>query len=438
MIFKVTSTFRTVFLLVICGSASALASNIAVAPNGGFWVQSNRGTSAVNGAPQFADVPYSGVIVAVPGHNGYWVVTSPSPGGVTVGGNNSDNGHLYARGDAPLICGPNDGDSLSKCTNFKDTGTGVHSVNGAAATPDGEGLWVVDDAGNVWTAGTAKYYGGVQGKGKAGNEPAEIRGTLSGNGYYIFMSDGGVYTFGDAVFFGSTGGKLPGGDPAITSAALSLDAAGQVNGYWMVAEDGGVFSFGDAFFLGSSGGKDKSVIGITALQYARGYAWANKNGNVSVSKTFPRVVIQSQRSGYAIDVLHGSTDSSALLVQTALSAGSTSSTSQQWDFYPTDGSATTVQMVNVNSRLCVDLSTEIIQFPCKSKPASGSSWDNQRWTMTTEAGSGGEINTLFQSVNTGGLLGISSTADGARLSLYPAANRVLADGLVNWGIIPVM
>ncbi len=303
---------------------------------------------------------------------------------------------------------------------------------GAAATPDGRGLWALDSNGAVWTAGTAKSYGDVRKKGS----PEEIVGSLSGLGYYVFMEDGGVYSFGDAVFFGSTGGKKPGGHP-VTSAALSLDAAGQVTGYWMVSDDGGVFSFGGAVFLGSTGGKGTNVVGITALRYGRGYAWASLTGDVGVSRTFPRVVIRSQRSGFVIDVLHGSTENNALLVQATFSQGSAS---QQWDFYPTNDAGTIVQMVNVKSRLCADLSGtsyhEIVQYPCKPKPASGSGWDNQRWEMSTESGSGGEVNVLFRPVSDSSFfLGIRSLDDGAQLTLYP--NRTLADGLVNWGISPV-
>jgi hypothetical protein len=54
----------------------AFASNIALAPNGGFWVQTDRGTAAVNGAPQFNNVPFGGNIVSFPGQNGYWVITN--------------------------------------------------------------------------------------------------------------------------------------------------------------------------------------------------------------------------------------------------------------------------------------------------------------------------------------------------------------------------
>lgn len=113
----------------------------------------------------------AGNIVAVPGHNGYWVVTGEKIGlgpALSSDSGSNETGTLYARGDAPLICGPNDGDSLSKCSGYNPTNA---KVVGAAATPDGRGLWALDSNGAVWTAGTAKSYGDVR---KKGSKPEEI------------------------------------------------------------------------------------------------------------------------------------------------------------------------------------------------------------------------------------------------------------------------
>ncbi len=110
---RVISILGTFVLLAMCGGSS-FASNIAVAPNGGFWVQTTKRTIALDGAPEFANVPHAGNIVAVPGHNGYWVVTGEKIGlgpALSSDSGSNETGTLYARGDAPLICGPNDGDS---------------------------------------------------------------------------------------------------------------------------------------------------------------------------------------------------------------------------------------------------------------------------------------------------------------------------------------
>jgi hypothetical protein len=121
----------------------------------------------------------------------------------------------------------------------------------------------------------------------------------------------------------------------------------------MIANDGAVFSFGGAVFLGSTGGKGSNIVGITTLQYARGYAWADLAGHVALSATLPRVVMEWKTSGLAMAVLNDSQDPSAVLVL----APEQNSLSDQWDFYLSTDKKT-VQMVNVNSRLCADLTQD--------------------------------------------------------------------------------
>ncbi len=71
--------------------------------------------------------------------------------------------------------------------------------------------------------------------------------TPDGNGYWLVATDGGIFSFGDAGFFGSTG-ALPLNKP-IAGMAATPDG----KGYRLVATDGGIFSFGDAGFFGSTG-----------------------------------------------------------------------------------------------------------------------------------------------------------------------------------------
>ena len=72
--------------------------------------------------------------------------------------------------------------------------------------------------------------------------------TPDGNGYWLVAADGGIFTFGDAAFYGSTGGVAP---QRARSWAWRPTPDG--NGYWLVAADGGIFTFGDAGFHGSHG-----------------------------------------------------------------------------------------------------------------------------------------------------------------------------------------
>jgi hypothetical protein len=256
------------------GGGTYELTSIAASPNGGFWIQVDGGldndenggsrTIAANGAPQFDNVPVRGSITAIPGQDGYWVV--------------SDKGQIFASGSAPDLC---DG-SLSNCSGYRYEGIG-DAIVAAAAMPDGEGLWAVELTGEVWTAGTARSYGDVT-KERGRAVPTGIAATPTGRGYYIVLNDGGVFSFGDAVFHGSTGGNKPGGHDA-TGLSLAYNLHDEVIGYWMVASDGGVFTFGDAPFLGSTGGNNggSSVTGIVTRPDGLSYAWVHQNGNLGLS-----------------------------------------------------------------------------------------------------------------------------------------------------------
>jgi hypothetical protein len=84
--------------------------------------------------------------------------------------------------------------------------------------------------------------------------------TPSGEGYWLVAADGGIFTFGDARFYGSTGG-LDLNRPIVGMAATPSGA-----GYWLVAADGGIFTFGDARFYGSEGGNNLAnpIVGVAA------------------------------------------------------------------------------------------------------------------------------------------------------------------------------
>jgi hypothetical protein len=260
----------------VTAGASVLTS-IAASPKGGFWVQfedlyadnwePDARTIPWDGAPVFDDVDKAGSIAAIPGKNGYWIVTGA--------------GEIHQRGEAPLLCSNN----LKNCSGFTDNNSGM--IVGAAARPNGQGLWALGRDGKVWTAGDAISYGDVT---RVPEIPTGIVATPSGNGYYIVMSDGGVRTFGDAVWHGDFGGNPPGGHD-ITGIALSIGDNGQVNGYWLVAKDGRVFTFGNAPFWGSTGGNDGGYPVISIVSYpspvpgqpqqrTRGYAWVHSNGHV--------------------------------------------------------------------------------------------------------------------------------------------------------------
>ena len=80
------------------------------------------------------------------------------------------------------------------------------------------------------------------------NKPiVDMAATPSGNGYWLVASDGGIFTFGDAQFHGSTGAMT-------LNKPISSVVQTQL-GYDLVAEDGGVFNFSSPF-LGSGAAEE--------------------------------------------------------------------------------------------------------------------------------------------------------------------------------------
>lgn len=147
-------------------------------------------------------------------------------------------------------------------------------VVGLSPTATGDGYWLVDANGGIYSYGDAGFYGSLGGE--TLNEPiVGMQSTKSGNGYWLVAADGGVFAFGDAAFYGSTGGQ-PLNKP-IVGMARSLSG----NGYWFVASDGGVFAFGDAAFYGSMGGQplNKPVVGMAATS-GSGYWLVASDGGV--------------------------------------------------------------------------------------------------------------------------------------------------------------
>ncbi|MEM9036961.1 MAG: hypothetical protein AAGD18_20365 [Actinomycetota bacterium] len=94
------------------------------------------------------------------------------------------------------------------------------------------------------------------------NQPiVGMAATPTGDGYWLVASDGGIFAFGDAEFFGSTGAI------ALNQPIVGMAATPTGDGYWLVASDGGIFAFGDAEFRGSIGGTERPwpVVAIGAI-----------------------------------------------------------------------------------------------------------------------------------------------------------------------------
>ena len=105
--------------------------------------------------------------------------------------------------------------------------------------------------------------------------------TPDGNGYWLVASDGGIFAFGDAQFYGSTGGIL-------NKPVVGMAATPDGNGYWLVASDGGIFTYGDAQFYGSTGGihLNEPIVGMTPTPDGDGY-WLVARTPVSSTSATP-------------------------------------------------------------------------------------------------------------------------------------------------------
>ena len=99
--------------------------------------------------------------------------------------------------------------------------------------------------------------------------------TPSGNGYWLVASDGGIFSYGDAKFAGSMGGR------PLNSPVVGMAADAQTGGYWEVAADGGIFSFGAPFY-GSTGSihLNAPIVGMEASGGGAGYRFVASDGGI--------------------------------------------------------------------------------------------------------------------------------------------------------------
>jgi hypothetical protein len=202
-------------------------------------------------------------------------------------------------------------------------------IVGMAATPSGEGYWLVASDGGVFTFGDARFFGSAGDTGV--DDVVGMARTPSGSGYWIATRSGRVFGYGEAraasagrsgvvaivrnavgvgytLVYGDGGvvgaaGRTAGGMWTVTSAgrvralggapfegevttALNAPIVGMAGapwgeGYWLVAADGGIFSFGSARFFGSTGALrlNQPIVGMAPSPGA-GYWFVASDGGV--------------------------------------------------------------------------------------------------------------------------------------------------------------
>jgi hypothetical protein len=148
-------------------------------------------------------------------------------------------------------------------------------VVGMAATPDGNGYWLVGADGAVYAYGDALSFGSMRGTHL--NAPIVAMATTpDGGGYWLVGSDGGIFAFGDAQFFGSTGSLH------LNRPVVGMTSTPDGQGYWFVASDGGIFAFGNAVFYGSMGAThlNQPVVGMAVDNFSGGYWLVAADGGI--------------------------------------------------------------------------------------------------------------------------------------------------------------
>ena len=345
----VTSSNSTTFVAGAAGTFTFTTSGYpapslgetGALPAGITWTDNGNGTATLAGSPDAVTSPtaYPVTIQATDGTGSviqsFTLTVAPAP---------TSGGTIPPVGTPPAVTTPTPaptsalagGDRLAATpdgqgywvvgTNGSVTPYGVatnygsmagHVLNqpivGVAATPDGKGYWLVATDGGIFSFGDAQFYGST-GNLKLNKPIVGITGTPDGRGYWMVASDGGVFSFGDAQFYGSTGNiKL--NKPIV---GMASDPDGK--GYWLVASDGGIFTFGDAGFYGSTGNikLNKPVMGMAADRTGHGYWLVASDGGIftfgdasfwgsggSAGRTAVGLIASPNSPGYALIDLDG-------------------------------------------------------------------------------------------------------------------------------------
>src|SRR5262245_7118998 len=274
-------------VLVVCAAALALAFGwlaqpVDAATGPGYWLLGSDVGIFSFGLPFFGSAAASPTACAPSADrmlpDGTCLSFAATPDGEGSWILNADLGTIAAFGNAGDFGEPAD-DFVGVPREF------VPSSRAIVPTPDGQGYWVLEvglsGMGSVVPFGNATDFGDTtqlaQQLGTPFNgEPVGLVATPTGLGYWEVYSDGGVFGFGDAPFLGSTGGIR------LNQPIVGMAATSDGQGYWLIARDGGVFAFGNAAFHGSTGGirLNQPIVGVARTAADDGYWLVARDGGI--------------------------------------------------------------------------------------------------------------------------------------------------------------
>jgi hypothetical protein len=133
-----------------------------------------------------------------------------------------------------------------------------------ALTATGNGYWLLDALGQVYTFGDGQYYGNATLV--EGSTATSIARSPTGNGYLILSNNGDVYTFGDAQYYG-------GGGSSFVAPFVGISTAPGVAGYVLTNTLGGVYAFGAAGYFGGEEGTTLNAPVNSIFMLAGGGYW---------------------------------------------------------------------------------------------------------------------------------------------------------------------
>ena len=149
-------------------------------------------------------------------------------------------------------------------------------ASGIAATPDGDGYWLVSTTGRVFAFGGAQLLGSIPPRALVGSVTG-IAAARTGMGYWLATSTGRVYRFGAARRLGwVTPGTLVG-------SIVGIAAVPGAPGYWLADANGQVYAYGAARQLADYAGKpDHGVVAIAPApaDAGPGYWLLTRSGGV--------------------------------------------------------------------------------------------------------------------------------------------------------------